>query len=97
MEAISSVGGTDFGPSRYARVAQIEAAQRVAEITALQEPKPPEAVSIIRDLHMARYALLAVDPGRNDVISAAVAAYNRATRVLNVVSPSGAMLPQLRG
>jgi hypothetical protein len=97
MEAISSVGSRDFGPSRYARVAQIEAAQRVAAITALQEPPPPEAVSILRDLHMARYALLAVDPGHNDVVSAAVAAYNRATRVLNVVSPNGAMLPPLRG
>lgn len=97
MEALSITRSTDHGPSRQARLAQIEAAQRVAEMTAQQEPPPPEAVSIVRDLHMARYALLAVDPGQNSVISAAVAAYNRATRVLNVVSPSGAMLPPLRG
>jgi hypothetical protein len=97
MDAIPPVANTDFGPSRYARVAQVEAAQRVAEIAALQEPPPPEAVSILRDLHMARYALLSTDLGQDDVVSAAVAAYNRATRVLNVVSEKAAALPPLRG
>lgn len=97
MDAISPVAATDFGPSRYARVAQVEAAQRVAEIAALQEPPPPEAVSILRDLHMARYALLSGDPGRNDAVSTAVAAYNRATRVLNAVAEKAAVLPPLRG
>jgi hypothetical protein len=97
VDAITPVVRTDFGMSRYARVAQIEAAQRVAEVAAMQEPAPPEAVSVLRDLRMARFAMLAADLGATDTVSAAVAAYNRATRVLNGVTEKAAVLPPLRG
>jgi hypothetical protein len=86
----------DLGPSRYTRLAQIDAAQQVAEAAALQEPKPPEAVSVLRDLDVARYTLLASGT-EGESAAAAVAAYNRATRILNVVAQSGPILPQLRG
>ena len=97
LNAISPVTNVDLGPSRSSRVAQIAAAERVAEAAALQEPKPPEAVSVLRDLHMARFALLASHLEGGDHVSAAVAAYNRATRVLNAFAESPVALPPLRG
>ena len=97
MDPIPPSAKIDFGPSRFARVAQIVAAERVAETAAMQEPRPPEAVSVLRDLHIARLALLGADAGAGDGISAAVAAYNRATRLLNTVAESGPVLPPLRG
>ena len=96
MDAITPVTKVDFGPSRYTRVAQILAAERVAEAAALQEPKPPEAVTVLRDLRHAHFALLSSDIASGDGASAAVAAYNRASRVLNVVSERAAVLPPLR-
>ena len=97
MDAIRPVTRIDFGMSRYARVAQIETAQRVAEVAAMQEPAPPEAVSVLRDLRMARFAMLSADLGATDTVSTAVAAYNRATRVLNGVTEKVVALPPLRG
>ena len=97
MEPISTSARVDFGPSRLARVAQIVAAERVAETAAMQEPRPPEAVSVLRDLHVARLALLGAHAGGGDGVSVALAAYNRATRLLNTVAESGPVLPPLRG
>ena len=96
MDSITPVSQVDLGPSRQSRLAQIDAAQRVAAAAALQEPKPVEAVAVIRDLAVARFTLLASGPDQEHA-AAAVAAYNRATRVLNVVAESGPILPQLRG
>ncbi len=96
MDPIAPVTNVDPGSSRYARLLRIEAAQAVAEAAAMQEPKPPEAVSVLRDLAVARFSLLASGPDQENA-AAAVAAYNRASRVLNAVADSGPILPQLRG
>ncbi|TFI57696.1 hypothetical protein E2493_13690 [Sphingomonas parva] len=95
MKPIAPVSNVDMGLSRQTRLAQIEAAQQVAAVAATQEPAPPEAVSVLRDLAVARFTLLASGPEQESA-AAAVAAYNRATRVLNVVAESGPILPQLR-
>ena len=97
MNPIPPIAKADFGPSRFARVAQIAAAERVAETAATQEPRPPEAVSVLRDLQIARFALLGAHAGGGDGVPAAVAAYNRAARLLNTVAESGPVLPPLRG
>ena len=96
MDSIGPVAKIDLSASRQTRLAQIEAARQVAETAALQEPKPPEAVSVLRSLDVARYTLLAAGPA-GDSAAAAVAAYNRATRILNEVAESGPILPTLRG
>ena len=96
MSTIAPVSAVDTGPSLQTRLAQIDAAQRVAAAAAMQEPKPVEAVAAVRDLAAARFTLLASWPEK-DMAAAAVAAYNRASRVLNVVADSGPILPQQRG
>ena len=96
VDSIGPVAKLDSGPSRMARLAQIDAAQQVAEAAALQEPKPPEALSVLRDLNVARHTLLAAGIEAGSA-AAAVAAYNRATSILNAVAESGPILPPLRG